>query len=83
MVKGDIIWKSYLEHNPQGKLFGNPYYYITEIDKVYYLWEWNVEKNEYVSLKSSTDFSNLNEEGMELQRKLDIILFPQSSDYEI
>lgn len=77
---GDIIWKSYLEHNPQGKLFGNPYYYITKIAKVYYLWEWDIEKNQYAFLNSSTDFGALNEEGMDLQRKLSIKLFDNSEN---
>ncbi len=77
---GDIIWKSYLEHNPEGRFYGNPYYYITQIDKIYYLWKWDIEKKEYIALKNSPTFSPLNEEGMSLVKEIKDILYPKS-DY--
>ena len=77
---GEIIWKSYLEHNPDGLFYGNPYYYITQINKIYYLWKWDLDKKEYIALKSSANFVDLNKEVMSLVNEIDKALKSRSRD---
>lgn len=71
---GKHIWKSPLEyHNEYTFLHGRPYFQITEVDNVYYLWELDLnvpDPSEYRIMKTGDDFSPLFDEGMELSEKL-------------
>ncbi len=78
---GTQIWKSHLEYyNDQMVLRGFPFYRISEIQDVYYLWELSQEDPDsmkYDILKKSTDFDELYEEGMELQDEMRNKLYPE------
>lgn len=67
---GTHIWKSGLEyHNEHTFLRGFPYFQITGVDDVYYLWELDLDDADsmkYRILKKSDDFGLLHEEGMKL-----------------
>jgi hypothetical protein len=67
---GTHIWKSGLEyHNEHTFLHGFPYFQITGVDDVYYLWELDLDdadRRSYRIIKKSDDFGLLHEEGMEL-----------------
>ena|GEM_PF-2633824 len=71
---GKHIWKSPLEyHNKYTFLHGRPYFQITEVDEVYYLWELDLndpDSSEYRIMKKSKDFGPLFDEGMELNEAL-------------
>jgi hypothetical protein len=71
---GKHIWKSPLEyHNERMFLHGRPYYQITEVDEVYYLWELDLndpDPHEYRIRKKCDDFGPLFDEGMELNEAL-------------
>ena len=78
---GTQIWKSHLEYfNDQMFIHGFPFYRINKVQGVYYLWELDREDPDsmkYNILKKSTDFDVLYEEGMELQDKTRMKLFPE------
>jgi len=71
---GKRVWKSPLEyHNKYTFLHGRPYFLITEVDNLYYLWELDLsvpDPGEYRIMKTGDDFSPLFDEGMELSEKL-------------
>ncbi len=74
ILQGTHIWKSGLEyHNEHTVLHGFPYYQITEVDGVYYLWalDWDkADDRKYNIIKQTTEFSPLHEEGMALNNAL-------------
>ncbi len=74
IFEGKHIWKSPLEyHNERMFLHGRPYYQITEVEKVYYLWELDLndpDPSEYRIMKKSKNFGPLFDEGMELNEAL-------------
>jgi hypothetical protein len=67
---GDHVWKSHIEyHNEHTFIHGYPYYEITEVDDIYYLWE--LDRNDpdsrnYHIMQKSDNLSSLHEKGMEL-----------------
>ncbi|MCU0288776.1 MAG: hypothetical protein MUF15_20575 [Acidobacteria bacterium] len=67
---GSEVWKSMIEyHNKWTFIRGYPYYKITRVDEVYYLWELLLDDPDHVSyriMKKSNDFSPLWDEGMKL-----------------
>jgi hypothetical protein len=71
-------WKSPMENfNCKMSFYGSPYYEITRQSNVYYLWELdkeNPDSNNYHLLKKSDDFEPLYEEGMALNRAIEIEL---------
>jgi hypothetical protein len=71
---GKHIWKSHLEyHNERTFLHGFPYYQITEVDNVFYLWELDLNDpgpGEYRIRKKNNDFDPLYDEGRELEEAL-------------
>ncbi|MCP5495305.1 MAG: hypothetical protein H7A23_12180 [Leptospiraceae bacterium] len=71
---GTHIWKSPMEYFSEHAVFhGSPYYQITEVDDVYYLWELSKEepeKHKYQILKTSDNFGALHDEGMELNNTI-------------
>jgi hypothetical protein len=71
---GKHIWKSPLEyHNEHTFIHGRPYFQITEVDEVYYLWELDLndpDPSEYRIMKTGDDFGPLFDEGMELNEAL-------------
>ena len=72
---GSEVWKSMLEyHNKWTFIRGYPYFKITRVDEVYYLWELVLDDPDHVTyriMKKSNDFSPLCDEGMELARKVE------------
>ncbi len=72
LSSGTICWKSPMEYNSDLTLIdGYPYYYITEVDRQFYLWELdrkNPDSKKYYIIKSGYDFSKLHQEGMQLNR---------------
>jgi hypothetical protein len=72
--RGRHIWKSGLEYyNESMFMHGWPYFQITEVDGVYYLWELDLndpDPGEYLVLKTGDEFVPMHEEGMELSEKL-------------
>jgi hypothetical protein len=74
ILHGTHIWKSGLEYfNEKMFLHGNPYYQITEVGGVYYLWE--LDRNDpdsynYHIMQQSDNFIHLHEKGMELNDAL-------------
>lgn len=68
---GEISYKSAAEYNPWGRLHGRPYYYVTTgLDKRYYLWQYQIEEDNYLLLKSGDEFVPLYEEGLALDDKI-------------
>lgn len=71
---GDLIWKGSMEyHNEHTFLHGFPYYQITEVDEVYYLWALdldNADSRSYKIIKEGDDFSSFHDEGMKLDDKI-------------
>jgi hypothetical protein len=77
VIMGKQVWKTIGEYyNDKMWIRGYPYYQITKVNDVYYLWELdkdNPDSMKYNLLKKSTDFSPLYDEGLELHHVLDII----------
>lgn len=78
---GSRIWKAHLEfyHN-EAQLRGFPYFRITEVDDVCYLWQLDPEHPEsceYVLIKTGTDYSALRKEAMERETALCRELYPE------
>ncbi len=71
MDKGELIYKSLVEHHDEHTgFFGNPYYTITKIEDEYYLWKFDVKKRDYVLLKKGKEFEPLYEEALEASNRL-------------
>ncbi len=74
IFQGTHIWKSHMEyHNEHTFLHGFPYYQITEIDDVCYLWELDLndpDPRNYRIIRESDDFNSLYEEGMKLNDEI-------------
>lgn len=71
IYSGSQVWKSMLEyHNKWTFMRGYPYFQITRVDDVYYLWELvldNPDDVTYRIMKKSDDFDPLYEEGRNLE----------------
>lgn len=83
--EGEVIWKCGLEYNPEGKLYGDPYYYITKTrDEKYNLLRLNPENREYIIVKTvdKEESNELDAEAMDLWKKLEGILFPKNEHGE-
>lgn len=67
---GKHIWKSPMEYfSKNATFYGSPYYQITEVDNICYLWELSKEepdKHKYHIIQKSEDFGTLFDEGMRL-----------------
>lgn len=78
---GTHIWKSHLEYYNDYMVFrGFPFYRITEVDDICYLWELdqeNPDSMKYNILKKSRDFEELREEGDKLQDKARKKFYPE------
>lgn len=74
IYSGSQVWKSMLEyHNKWTFIRGYPFYQITRVDDVYYLWELVLDNPDDVSyriMKKSDDFDPLWEEGMQLAEEV-------------
>ena len=72
ILPGTHIWKSHAEYSTRPVLTGTPYYQITkdEGDGTYYFWELETTTEKYHLRKSGTDFNELWEEGLRLDRKI-------------
>jgi len=67
---GDLIWKTIIEYYYENAFIrGYPYYQITRVNDMYYLWELKLEDPnayDYRIIDQNEDFSPLNEKGMAL-----------------
>ncbi len=74
IFQGTHIWKSPMEyHNEHTFMHGYPYYQISKIDDVYYLWELdlkNPDSPDYRIMKEKNSFRPLYDEGMELNKAI-------------
>ncbi len=77
---GTMIWKSGIEYfNDRMFLHGYPYYRITEVDELYYLWELNPDdpdSGKYRIMKTGSEFTPFHEEGMALADEMSKKLYP-------
>jgi hypothetical protein len=71
---GTEVWKSHIEYyNEHMFMRGFPYYQITEVNDVYYLWELDLndpDSYNYRIMQQSDDFSPLYDKGGELEDAL-------------
>ncbi|MCP4108867.1 MAG: hypothetical protein GY749_25540 [Desulfobacteraceae bacterium] len=71
---GTMIWKSGPEYfNDKMFLHGYPYYRITEVDGLYYLWELDPDdpdSGKYRIMKTGSEFIPFHKEGMALSDKI-------------
>lgn len=74
IFSGTHVWKSMLEyHNKWTFMRGYPYFQISRVDDVYYLWELVLDDPDNVTyriMKKCDDFNPLFEEGMKLAEAL-------------
>jgi hypothetical protein len=70
--KGHICWKSGLEYNPEGGIFGEPYYLITQENDQLYFYEYDIASRKYVLLMEtvSSHFVEWHELGLEKEEAL-------------
>lgn len=72
--QGVHIWKSHKEYYGKYRfLHGDPYYQITQVGDIFFLWE--LDNNEpdsanYKIMKQSNNFNSLWEEGMKLNNEI-------------
>lgn len=69
-VPGVHIWKSHAEYSTVPAFSGTPYYQITREGDTYHLWELETPSHKYHLRRTSTDFTELVEEGYALDRKI-------------
>ena len=74
IYSGSEVWKSMLEyHNKWTFIRGYPYYKITRVDDVYYLWELVLDDPDHVTyriMKKNDDSDPLWEEGRKLEDEI-------------
>ncbi len=70
--KGHIAWKSAIEHNPEGRIHGTPYFIITGEDDQIYFYEYDVASQQYVLLmqSDSSHFSEWHDIGLDKEEAL-------------
>jgi len=85
ILHGVMVWKSGIEYyNDSMFTHGYPYYRVTKIDEIYYLWELNPDNpdsGEYRIIKTCNDFTPLYDEGMALAEQVVRRLYPEYFRY--
>jgi hypothetical protein len=65
--EGELCWKCGIEYNPEGGLYGTPYFIITTCEnKKYYFYRYDVKSDQYVKMKKyeNLPFDELHEIGL-------------------
>ena len=80
--EGELCWKSALEYNPEGLLYGTPYFLITKAKEKYYLYEYNrkLQKYKVIMEYDRSKFMDLYRIGMAKEDALREKMIGQTND---
>jgi len=72
LFEGHICWKSAIEYNPEGGIYGTPYFIITQDEEKLYFYQYEIASKQYVKIKEvdESHFDELYEEGCAKEEKL-------------